>query len=331
MNRDVIAIGASLGGPSALKQLLAGMPPDLPAMIFVTMHIGADSRNLFADIFAAHAGIAVTTARDAEEPQRGKTYVAPADHHLLIIDGLIRLGRGPRENMSRPAIDPLFRSVGMTYGPRSIAVVLTGMLNDGAAGIADVKRCGGVTVVQNPADALALGMPLAALNSTDVDYRAPLAEIPELIVTLTSQEAGMPRDIPDSIAAEVSIALGRQSDSDLVMKFADPSTLSCPSCHGVLSQMRTRPLRFRCQVGHAFSGEILEHETRGKVEEAIVVALRIVNERAVLCDKLAQEAVRDGAVHAAKVYRERSAEVRGYADVLRETISTNGQGSKDDA
>jgi two-component system chemotaxis response regulator CheB len=99
-------------------------------------------------------------------------YAAPPAHHLLIIDGAIRLGRGPCENMARPAIDPLFRSAAVSYGPRVIGLVLTGLLNDGAAGLAAVKLCGGVMVVQNPADARAPSMPLGTLRASDVEYRS---------------------------------------------------------------------------------------------------------------------------------------------------------------
>jgi two-component system chemotaxis response regulator CheB len=177
-----------------------------------------------------------------------------------VIDGVVRLGRGPRENMARPAIDPLFRSLGMSFGPRTIGVVLTGMLDDGAAGLADIKRCGGITVVQNPADAVAPDMPWGALRASEVDYRAPLSDMAGLLTKLAAQEAGPDVPVPDDIKAEVAIALGRRSDTGVLTGFADPVALSCPGCGGVLSQIKRPPHRFRCQVGHSYTAEALEVE-----------------------------------------------------------------------
>jgi two-component system chemotaxis response regulator CheB len=220
--------------------------------------------------------------------------------------------------MARPAIDPLFRSVAMSYGPRVIAVVLTGMLNDGAAGLADVKRCGGTTVVQNPADALAQDMPRGALRSSDVDYRAPLADMAALLVKLAGEEAGPAVGIPEDIRSEVEIALGRRSDTEVIAKFADPVALSCPACGGVMSQIkRGPPLRFRCQVGHAYTAEALAVEKESSVDEAIRVSLRIMEERAVLTEKMADEARRTGRIAAAESYQQRVSESRAYADTLR--------------
>lgn len=153
--RDIIAIGGSLGAVDAVKQLCRDLPGDLAATMFAVIHVGAQGNNLLAGIFDAQSALSISTAVDGEVLRGGHAYVAPADHHLLVIDNVVRLGRGPRENMARPAIDPLFRSVGVSFGPRTIAVVLTGMLNDGTSGLADVKRCGGVTIVQSPADAVA--------------------------------------------------------------------------------------------------------------------------------------------------------------------------------
>ena len=143
------------------------------------------------------------------EAGAGRAYVAAADHHLLVMDDTIRLGRGPRENLARPAIDPLLRSVGLSYGSRAIGVVLTGMLNDGATGLADLKRCGGVTVVQNPIEAREREMPLAALAASDVDYQTPIAELGALLKMLASEPPAPSPSPPEDIRLEVDIALGR--------------------------------------------------------------------------------------------------------------------------
>jgi len=174
-NHDIIAIGGSTGALDTLKCIFADFPADLPAAVLVVTHISSDGRNMLAAILDAAGPLTVKTATEGDIIENGHAYTAPADHHLLIDNGIIRLGHGPRENMARPAIDPLFRSAALSYGPRVVGVVLTGLLDDGAAGLAAIKRCGGITVVQDPADAEADSMPLSALSACDIDYRAPTA------------------------------------------------------------------------------------------------------------------------------------------------------------
>ena len=319
--RDIIAIGGSLGAVDAVTQLCRHLPGELAASMFIVVHVGAEGNNLLAGIFDAQSPISISTAVDGESLRPGHAYVAPADHHLLVIDNVMRLGRGPRENMSRPAIDPLFRSVGMSFGPRTIAVVLTGMLNDGASGLADVKRCGGITVVQNPADALAPEMPSGALSGSDVDYRAPLSDMAALLIKLAGEEAGPVVEIPEDIKSEVGIALGRRADTEVTATFSDPVALSCPACGGVMSQVRRwPPLRFRCQVGHSYTAEALANEKEGTVDEALRVALRILEERALLTRKMAEDARRSGRDAAAGSYEQRVGESRHYANILRQAI-----------
>ncbi len=157
------------------------------------------------------------------------------------------MGRGPRENMARPAIDPLFRSVAASYGPGALGVVLTGYLNDGVSGLASIKERGGLTVVQNPSDAEVPDMPLSALADVEVDYRAPVSDLPDLLTRLVA----MPPDpapaspVPPALRLEIDIALGRPCTTDVLESIADPVALSCPACSGVLSQIHGHPLRFR--------------------------------------------------------------------------------------
>jgi two-component system chemotaxis response regulator CheB len=321
--RDVIAIGGSLGAVDAVRQLCHDLPGELAASMCIVIHIGAEGNDLLAHIFDAASPISVSTAVDGETLRRGHAYVAPADNHLLVIGEAIRLGKGPRENMARPAIDPLFRSVGVSFGSRAIAVVLTGLLNDGASGLADVKRCGGVTVVQNPADAEAPDMPLGALNSSDVDYRAPISEMAALLVKLAAEEAGPTVEIPADIKFEVQIALGGGVDSETLRRIAQPVALSCPACGGVLSEIDRRPpLRFRCQVGHSYTAESLAAQKEGSVDEALRVALRIMEERIVLVEKMARDARSSGRGAAAASYEQRLEETRHYANVLRRSVQS---------
>jgi two-component system chemotaxis response regulator CheB len=313
---DVIAIGGSLGSVDALEHLCAQLPADLPAAVLVVVHVGSLGKNLLAQIFDRNSPFAVSTAEEGEPVRAGHVYVAPADRHLLTIDRSIRLGRGPRENMARPAIDPLFRSVGVEYGSRAIGLVLTGLLDDGAAGLSDLKRCGGLTMVQNPGDAAAPDMPLAALRSSDVDYRADLGDLVPLLSKLALEIAEPGPAIPDDIRLEVEIALGRESGPREIAAIADAVPLSCPTCGGVLSEIKRPPLRFRCQVGHGYSAESLASASESSADEAMRVALRIVEERVVLMKKMAEEARRSGRNAAAAANEQRAEEFQRNADIL---------------
>lgn len=318
--RDVIAIGGSAGSVEVIRTICRTMPADLPASILIAVHVGARNPNLLAGILDMGGPLPASTAVDGETIQRGRIYVAPADHHLLIDGTVLRLGRGPRENMARPAIDPLFRSAGLSAGPRAIGVLLSGMLNDGASGLADLKRCGGVTVVQSPLDATEGEMPRTALLASDIDYRAAASELGALLDRLARDEAGPSHAAPGSVALEVAIAMGRPSDSPTIAEIADPVPLGCPGCGGTLSQIRRSPLRFRCQVGHGYTAEALAHEQESSVDEAFRMALRVIGERAVLMDKLGLEAVQAGRTAAAATFAERAREYRRSANVLMDAV-----------
>lgn len=318
-----IAIGGSTGSISALKQVMPHLPEDLPAAIFLVVHVGVHGRNLLADIIDGCGPLTASTAVDGETAEKGRVYVAPADRHLLVIDGHVRLGRGPRENMSRPSIDALFRSVAVSYGSGAVALVLTGNLNDGAAGLAAIKQRGGITAVQSPADAIAPDMPLGALDASDVDYRAPQADLAGLITTLACEPPGPERAIHRALELEVDIALGRPCLSETIAEIADVAPLSCPACGGTLSQLKQPPLRFRCQVGHAYSAEALADQHESSLDEAVRVALRIVEERAVLTERMARDADKSGRTRSQEEYLGKAAELRRSAEVLRSAALGN--------
>lgn len=320
-NHDIIAIGGSTGALDALKQIFADLPADLPAALFIVMHVGSAGLDLLADILNAAGPISVKTAVDGDVIANGWAYVAPAGHHLLVGDGVVWLGRGPRENMSRPAVDPLFRSAALHYGARVIGVVLTGVLDDGASGLAAIKRCGGITMVQNPADAVADAMPLNALATCEVDYRVSAAKMARALAVITEEPASTEVHVPRDIALEVEIARGRPSNTDLLTQIATPVALSCPSCSGVLSQIQEpSSLRFRCQIGHAYTAEALDKEQEASVMQAMGVALRILEERHTLLMKMAADSVRRGYAKSSRHFEERALDYRQQADMLRRAM-----------
>src|SRR4051812_13953252 len=157
--KDIIVIGASAGGVEALSRLVHSLPADLPAAVFVTVHFPRTSQSVLPRILSRAGSLPAVHPKDGEPIRRGTIYVAPPDQHLLLVNGAVRLVRGPTENGNRPAIDPMFRSAAVAYGDRVIGVVLSGNLDDGTAGLMSITRRGGVGVAQDPEDALFSSMP----------------------------------------------------------------------------------------------------------------------------------------------------------------------------
>ena len=189
--RHIIVVGTSAGGLEALDQLVGQLPADLRASIFIVQHMAAhNSGEPLLRRLSRHKAFQPKLAEDGERFQPGRIYIAPPDNHLLVKNGKVLVTKGARENRHRPGIDPLFRSAAVAYGARVIGVVLTGMLDDGTAGLMAIKRCGGVTVVQDPRDAAYAGMPVNALNNVDVDFCVSVAEMGRLLTTLVSQPHG---------------------------------------------------------------------------------------------------------------------------------------------
>ncbi|MFF5083819.1 chemotaxis protein CheB [Actinoplanes sp. NPDC000266] len=287
-HRDVVAVGASAGGVEALRSLVAGLGPDFPGVILVVLHIARSAPSALPAILTRSGPLPAVTAADGAALAPGHIYVAPSDHHLLLLDGHIRLTRGPSENGHRPAIDPLFRSVARAAGPRAAGVVLSGSRDDGAAGLAAISAQGGATVVQDPEDALCPWMPQAAIARVTPDHILPVAKIGALLTGMADM------DLPDSrpprdrlLDFEVAVSDLRQ-DAPTTDEVAEPAGYGCPSCGGSLFQIESDPLpRFRCRVGHAWSPESLLDEQAVALEGALWIALRALEEKSALSRRMA--------------------------------------------
>lgn len=178
MSYDVIAIGASWGGLHAVGTLLEGIPQELDQTIVVAQHRSPEAgRGVLASLLQRHIGRPVSEPGDKETIERCRVYVAPADYHLLVDDGHFALSVDARVQFARPSIDVLFESVAESCGERAIGIVLTGANEDGAAGLASIKRHGGVSIVQDPGTAERRTMPDAALAAAEADAVLPLEEI----------------------------------------------------------------------------------------------------------------------------------------------------------
>lgn len=322
---DIIVVGASAGGVEALTNLVRGLPRELPASVFIVLHIAAQSPSILPEILTRAGNLPATHAVDGERIEHGRIYVAPPDQHLLIEEGYVHVVRGPRENRHRPAVDPMFRSAALAYGTRVVGIVLTGALDDGTAGMRSLKSRGGVSVIQDPQEAIYPSMPRSVERNVKVDYCLPLAEIPPLIVRLASEAADAGEyPVPDDLKTEVKIAEQTMNTTEFiesVEKLGTRSLFTCPECHGLLWEMNDGELlRFRCHVGHAFSIESLMAEQSEVLENALWSALRSLEEKVALARNMAQRAWERNYAKAARKFEERAQEAEQQAQSVRNLL-----------
>jgi len=318
--RDIIAIGASAGGAHALSELAGGLPAELPAAVLVTQHISPRSPRVLAEILSRAGNLPATFAINGEPIERGHIYVAPPDHHLLIGQDRLLVTRGPRENGHRPAVDPLFRSAARQYSQRVVAVVLSGTLDDGSAGLVAVKARGGIAIAQDPEDALYSAMPRNAIERDHPDHVVPISELAELLCTLVQQRlrplATNGRDteqpIPDSAEPQ-----GEDSS---------PIPVSCPECGGPLFGGREGSMTtFRCLVGHRFSPASLDQEQARNLEASLWSAARGLHERAELVRRLARE---HGSGSVSTLYLDRARAFEEQAEAVVAAVQRLGSESE---
>ncbi|MGJ0507094.1 MAG: chemotaxis protein CheB [Methylocystis sp.] len=280
-------MGASSGGFSALRFIASALPAELDASVLVTLHLASDFPSELDRLLSGAGPLPAQFATDGEALLKGRIYVAPPERHLLLCGERLTLGAGPRENLARPAIDPMLRSVGVCCGFRAIGVILTGALDDGAAGLAAMKLCGGVTVVQSPEDAAYPEMPAAALERSEPDHVVALDAIPSLLATLVKTPGGKPQPASQRLRAEVEIARGKRANIAEMDRIGRCSPIVCPDCGGVLWETdENGGLRYRCHTGHAYTAGILKLALDDNVRRALDVALRALEERLALVRRL---------------------------------------------
>lgn len=288
-HRDVIAVGASAGGVEALRALVHGLPAGFPAVVLVVLHMPRDAPSALRTILNRRCALPVTDADDGERIMPGRIYVARPGRHLLLLGDRLRLGHGPSENGHRPAVDPLFRSVARSAGPRAIGVVLSGSQADGASGAYAIAMRGGLTVIQDPADALFPSMPVAVSARRAPDHVATAAEMGGLLARLTSVPApeGLDLDMDPRLDDEVAISDAETRTTDRIPG-ATPAAFGCPDCGGSLFEVGGEPIpHFRCRIGHAWSPESLLGEQALATEGALWTALRALEEKAALSRRMA--------------------------------------------
>jgi two-component system chemotaxis response regulator CheB len=308
--RDLVVVGASAGGVETLIRVVGGLPKDLAAAVCIVLHIAPEFPSALAPILQRAGPLACQSATHGEELQRGRILVAPPDRHLVVDGGRVKLTRGPRENGHRPAVDALFRSAARARGGKVIGVVLSGNRDDGAAGLSVIKARGGVTVVQDPQEALYAGMPTSALAHLAVDAVAPSSLIASTIASLVNGD-----DLPPGVERSQAPPDDRPKESAM--------TTACPECGGVLTERSEGAMtQWRCRVGHRYSpGSLTDAQAEG-IEAALWVAIRALEDRQALLARMADHADGRGQARSARSFRDRAATAGDHAAQVRDVFAT---------
>ncbi|WP_296746072.1 chemotaxis protein CheB [Mesorhizobium sp.] len=320
-NRYIIAIGASAGGIEPLKQIVSNLPADLPAAVFVVVHVGQVS--YLGEILDRAAALKTSVAENGVAFKTGNIYVAPPGFHLLLHDDHMMLRRGPRENLARPAIDPLFRSAALSYGASVIGVLLSGSLSDGTAGLRAIKAVGGLAVVQHPNDTLVPAMVESALHYVEVDHCLPAAKIGALLGRLAAEPAGETLPAPPSVRLEAAVAAQEHSTMKKEDRLGELSVFTCPECHGPLWEIEDGDmLRYRCHTGHAFTGDAVMEAQAVEADEILWSLLRSHQQRAEFARRMAErERTRDRSALASE-YGRRAKDYEADAAVIERILES---------
>jgi two-component system, chemotaxis family, protein-glutamate methylesterase/glutaminase len=319
-NRDLVAIGASAGGVEALAFLCTKLPADFPATVLITQHLPSHYASTLDRILSEAGNMPAAFAREGDPLRKGQILLAPPGCHLIADRDRLLLGRGPRENNVRPAIDPMLRSVAVCCGPRAIGVILTGTLGDGASGLRAIQQCGGITVVQDPDDAAFPDMPRTALNRSIPDHITSLANLPALLNGLVQRPAGEPKPVPESVRFEVGIASGQKASMADMDRLGRRSVLTCPDCNGVMWEIDDLS-HYRCHVGHAYGADSMSLAVDENLRRALGSALRALEERIALTERLRKQASERGHNQSADIWTRRIEEIEKETDALRKAIN----------
>ncbi|MBC7998594.1 MAG: chemotaxis protein CheB [Leptolyngbya sp.] len=325
--KDVVVIGSSAGGVEAVSILLSGLPSDFGAAVFLVQQTPGHSPSELAKMLNQRSKIPVAIPLDGDTILPGNVYLAPPNQHLIVKRGTICLGNGPKENRSRPAVDVLFRTAAHAYDSHVIGIILSGVLNDGTAGLMSIKTHGGISIVQNPDEAVFDGMPRSAIALTNVDHVLKTADIGPLLQKL----------IVDGIGKEGIEIMPEYKDQADVGEVGGPgignvapyppSALTCPSCGGAVWQVQEESLTlFKCHVGHSYTAELMLEEQSETVDAAAWMLLRAINESIHLRRQLAGWARSIGGIEEAEFHEQQAIEAERQSASFRSLILSNEKG-----
>lgn len=316
---DVVVIGGSAGSIEPLERLATHFGEHFPAAIFVVVHIPEGATSRMPAILARRSGLPSVHPTDGEIIRPGTIYVAPPGRHMLVKGSRVRVVDGPRENGSRPAIDPLFRSAARSCGGRVVGVLLSGLLDDGTLGMSAIKNHGGVTVVQDPDEALFGDMPRNALERVGVDHVLPVERIAELLKSLVGEDPPYV-DCPEDEALLDPTEMTPAELKDLERR-GTASTFTCPECGGTLFELSEEGVQhYRCRVGHSFTTDFLAVEQQSALEAALWTALRAIEEHKSLMEKMVQRSEARGLLGSATMFRQRIAEDEERTAILLKAL-----------
>lgn len=285
----VIAIGASSGGRNAIAKVLETVPDTVNAAILVVVHGAFDMPSFYDIVLSRITDLRVVQTEHGMLLERGTVYIAQPNKHLFVSGDRIYLSKGPRENLFRPAIDVLFRSVAVTYGNRSVGLLMSGRLNDGTTGLEAIKKCGGIAMIQDPASAEYAAMPANAQQYVAIDYSLNLEEISGILQQLVKDPLPPEQKIPRYLIRENEIVNQIGSNISKEEKLGHQVPISCPSCSGPLWELENTSIkRYRCHVGHSFTEEALLRSQNEALEEAFWVSLRTLEEKKMLLERMSK-------------------------------------------
>ena len=320
----LVAVGASAGGLEPLMTILGDLSADLPACVLVVVHMPSSGESALPRIVNRVSPLPAKHATDGDLLEAGTILIAPPDHHLTVDGTRAAVRRGPTVNRSRPAVDPLFQSVALHAADRGIGIVLSGALDDGAAGLAAIAAAGGTTIVQEPSEAAYPGMPEAALERAVVQHRLPAKRIAWAIETSIGSEAAGTNGRPRHASRLEKELLMSELDEDFVTTDelgTEVSTFGCPACGGTLWELKEGDgFRFRCRVGHAYSPKTLLEGQAASVEEGLWIAVRALDEQATLANRLAEQAKRNGQGTSQGRFQQQAKLAERHARAIREML-----------
>lgn len=317
----IVVIGASAGGTSASGELISQIKPDINTAIFIVLHLaGKGISELVQHRLQKFTSYRCKIAENEEAIQSNTLYIAPVNYHMLVKEGQVLIGQGPAENRWRPSIDVLFRSAAASYGNYTIGIIITGMLNDGAAGMSAIKRSGGICIVQDPNEAEFPDMPLAVLDTIEVDHSVRLSEMGQLISEITKNGITS-NPVPQDVIAEAEIAERTSTSIDNVQQLGNHSVYACPDCGGGLWHVQDAVIkRYRCHIGHSYTEKDLLIKQSETLEATLWVALRMMEERTSLLTRMAKDERSKGLNTLASFKEERNAELQVHIQKLKEIL-----------
>jgi len=318
----IVVVGASAGGLNSIIELMAQLTEEIDAAIFVVLHITHLTKgDALIQRLQANTAFTCKMADNGEVIQSRHLYLAVPDKHLLLKADRMILGDGPTENRWRPSIDALFRSAAAAFNSRVIGIVLTGLMQDGTSGMAAIKRSGGTIVVQDPNEAEYPDMPRSVLDNMDVDYCVSLQQMGDILREKTRNGVPNEHTVPGDIRAEAQISERVAVDMNILKEIGDKSLFTCPDCSGGLWEIKENDIiRYRCHTGHVYTQDELALKQKEALENTLWVALRMLEERKQLMDKMSREESSKGWKRSAATKTERAQELNIHIGRLKQVL-----------